>query len=91
MENDSSKVSNPIHESHNRLAQEIIQRIVIETLAAGGDYKSVLVVLESVVAGVVVAMARLGGDARVFDKLIEGVRIRMAELRLTDIDVGGHA
>lgn len=38
-------------ELHNRLAGEIVKSIVMPPLEAGGDFKDVMVLLESVIAG----------------------------------------
>ena len=65
---------------HNRIVGDIVRSIVIPPLMAGGDYKSVLVVLESVVAGVLLAMVKLGGDSIVLDTLLEGVKARVEEI-----------
>lgn len=65
---------------HNRIVGEIVRSIVVPPLEAGGDYKSVLIVLESVVAGVLLAMVKLGGDNIVLDVLMEGVKARVEEI-----------
>jgi hypothetical protein len=51
----------------------------------GGDEMDVLLLLESVVTGVLSVIVKLGGDEPVLDKFIEGVRQRMAEIRLGDL------
>lgn len=76
---------------HNRLAGEIVAAIVKPTIEAGGDHAAVLVLLESVIAGTVVVLAKLGGDEVVLDVLVEGVKARIAELRLKDAPPHGSA
>ena len=51
----------------------------------GGDEMDVLLLLESVVTGVLSVIVKLGGAEPVLDKFIEGVRQRMAEIRLGDL------
>ena len=45
----------------------------------------VLLLLESVVTGVLSVIVKQGGDEPVLDSFIEGVRQRMAEIRLGDL------
>ena len=71
-------------EIHNHLAGEIVRQIVRTPLDAGGQFTDVLVILESVVIGVMLVGVRLGGDERVLDVLVKGVKKRLAELRLGD-------
>ena len=78
-------------EIHNRDAGDIVSRIVKPTIAAGGDMKDVLVLLESVVTGVLTVAVKFGGDNAVLDTFIEGVRERMADIRLTSIPPVGSA
>ncbi len=75
---------------HNRDAGRIVREIVAPTMEAGGDMKDVLVLLESVVTGVLTITVKLGGDNTVLDVFVEGVRARMAQIRLGSIKpVGG--
>jgi hypothetical protein len=73
---------------HNEAAGRIVIEIVRPTIAAGGGPEDVLILLESVVTGVLTLVAKLGGDDRVLDVLVEGVRDRMAEIRLSGPSVG---
>ena len=66
-------------EIHNRLAGAIVVSIVKLPLMAGGSPTNVL------------ALVNLGGDEKVLDLLTEGVRKRMAEIRLGRTEVGGNA
>lgn len=83
--------SNPVVAHHNTASGEIVREIVAGSLAAGGDYKSIMVLLESVTAGVLLAIFRLGGDNKALDLLFASVRNRLAELRLADIETTGNA
>ena len=76
---------------HNRDAGKIVASIVRPTLEAGGKETDVLVLLESVVTGVLLALVKLGGDEKVLDVFTANVRLRMAALRLKDIKTEGKA
>lgn len=65
---------------HNRIVGEIVKSIVVPPLTSGGDYKDVMVVLESVIAGVVLGMFKLGGDNIVLDTVLAGVKARVEEI-----------
>ncbi|MGH6950835.1 MAG: hypothetical protein ACREH4_08180 [Vitreimonas sp.] len=67
---------------HNKLAGEIVRRIVEPTIEAGGDRTSILVLTESVVTGVVEFCARNDNVSRevVLDALIDGVRERLTDI-----------
>ena len=71
-----------LHQLHNRLAPQLITDTVQPMLEAGGDVKSVLVLLESVACGVLLAAVKLGGDEAVLDVFQANVRRRLAEARL---------
>lgn len=75
---------------HNRLAGQIVASIVKPPLAAGGTETDVLILLESVIVGTVLAIVKLGGDEKVLDVVIERVRERLAEIRLGDIEPRGR-
>lgn len=78
-------------EIHNEMAGKIVASIVKPPLDAGGEFTDVLVLLESVVLGVMLVGVRLGGDEKVLDVLMEGVKQRLAEKRLGSIEVSGNA
>jgi hypothetical protein len=84
-------VSETQTEIHNRLAGQIVASIVKPPLEAGGDMTDVLVLLESVVTGVLTAVVKLGRDGPVLDLFIDGVRDRMAKIRLSDIRPAGRS
>lgn len=65
---------------HNRIVGEIVKSIVVPPLTAGGDYKDVMVILESVIAGVVLGMFKLGGDNIVLDAVLDGAKARVQEI-----------
>jgi hypothetical protein len=75
---------------HNRLAGELVTKIVMETVNAGGNYRDVMVLTESVLMGVVLTCVRLGGDEKVLDVMVEGVKARLAEARLKDLQTAGR-
>lgn len=76
--------------SHNQLTNEFVQKIIRETLAAGGTYRDVMIVTESILLGAVLLCVRLGGDERVLDTMVEGVKARLAEARLTNLETAGR-
>lgn len=76
---------------YNQLVGEIVGQIVKPPIDAGGDMQDVLVLLEGVVAGVILFGVKMGGDERVLDVLIEGVKVRLARARLHDVSVSGQA
>jgi len=76
---------------HNDLAVDLVARLIRGTVGAGGDVIEVLIVLESVIAGVCLTLVRLGGDEVAIDALMERVKARVAELRLKDIQTKGSA
>lgn len=78
-------------EHHNRAAGELVWHIVMGPREVGGTFADSLILLESVIAGTVVALSKLGSDENVFDLLMERVRVRIAELRLGDIEPEGSA
>ncbi len=71
-------------ELHNRIVGEIVKSIVVPPLTAGGDYKDVMVVLESVIAGVVLGMFKLGGDNIVLDTVMDAAKARVQEIMARD-------
>ena len=70
---------------HNRVAKHAITEIVYPTIVAGGDAKAVLLLLESVVAGVLSATVLMGVDEKVLDVLQGRVRQRIAAMRLGEL------
>jgi len=74
-------------ETHNRLAGKFLKSIVRETLDAGCSTGEIYVVLESVVAGVLMACGEIEGlDARGRDSMLmaleTGVRNRLVEMEI---------
>ncbi len=66
---------------HNRMVVEIIKLIVEPTIKSGGRAADVLVLLESVITGVIFYLVKIGGDEIVVDRLMAGVKQRLAEKR----------
>jgi len=77
-------------ELHNRLAKEIVARIVSEPLAAGGTIVDVVVLCESVLVGVLIECFQRGGDATVLDAIIVRTKERLAKVRLSDLEPKGR-
>lgn len=75
---------------HNELAPKIMS-MMVEPLRQGGGMTDVLVLLESVVVGTILAAAKLGGDEIVLDTMIDAVKMRLAEIRLEAIPPKGSA
>lgn len=75
---------------HNDVAGKIVKDIVAGTLNAGGDNKDVMVLTESVIVGVALAVIKLGGDEKVLDIMFDAAKARLAELRLKDIQTAGN-
>lgn len=67
---------------HNKLAPEITEAIVRPIMVADGDVTDVLVLLESVVAGVIAIAARKSPESRdvVLNALVHGVKQRFDTL-----------
>lgn len=80
-----------VAEHHNEAAPRIVREIVHGPLQAGGDLRSVLLLLESVITGVCLAAIKLGGDEPVLDKVVDGAKARLSEARLGNIKTGGQA
>ncbi len=78
------------HELHNKLSGQIVSDIVRPMILEGMTPTEALVLLESVIAGVFLAIVKLGGDEPVGDKLMEGVKLRLAEIRLKNIEPWGQ-
>lgn len=76
---------------HNRLAGQIVASIVRPPLETGGSETDVLILLESVILGVMLAVVKLGGDVVVLDTVIERVKERLAEQRLANLPTSGEA
>lgn len=82
-------------ELHNRIVGEIVKSIVVPPLTSGGNFKDVMVILESVIAGVVLGMFKLGGDNIVLDTVMENAKARVQEImareRLGPLETKGTA
>lgn len=67
---------------HNDLAPRIVVDILRETIGKGGKPEDALILTESVLVGVVLALVKLGGDEKVLDVMVTGARGRLAKIRL---------
>lgn len=74
-----------ITEIHNRDSGRILRKIVEPTIAAGGQPASVMVLLESVVLGVLLAVAPKGAEEATLDAMVTAVKKRLAKARLKDL------
>jgi hypothetical protein len=68
-------------EIHNRNAPLIVKAIIKPMLEAGGDLTDIMVMLETVMAGVLLFAVKDGGDERVISVMAESVKERLAEMR----------
>lgn len=75
---------------HNELAGKIVRSIVEPVARNGGTAVDVMVLTESVLVGVTLAMVKLGGDEAVLDTMVENARKRLAEIRLKDLPTKGQ-
>ena len=76
---------------HNRLARKFTLEILGAALHAGASPEEVLVLVESCLMGAYLALVKLGGDDKVLDVMVAGVRQRLAEQRLGKITPDGAA
>ena len=76
-------------ELHNRLAKEIIAKLLEEPIAAGGTLSDVMMICESVIVGVMLGCFQLGSDVKMLDIIVDRVKERLAKARLSDIEIKG--
>lgn len=76
---------------HNKMAGEIVAQIVKPTLQAGGEWADVLVLLESVIAGIILTAALPGSERQIFAALTSAVERRIDELKLENRPAAGRA
>lgn len=74
---------------HDTLVGPIVRAIVRTPLEHGGTMLDVLVILESVIVGVILAGVRPGGDEITIDALAVNAKRRLAALRLGDTPPAG--
>jgi len=77
-------------ELHNRLAKEIVAKIVNEPIMAGGTMADILILCESVLVGVVVECFEVGDDAKILDVLVARAKDRLARTQLEGIETKGE-
>ena len=70
---------------HNDATLPVL-RLIVELI--GDSPTALLVFAESMVVGLFLLIVRLGGDEPVLEVFAEGVRQRLAEQRLTNLDAG---
>lgn len=76
-------MSNPrVVALHNRQAGKIVRQIIMPTQQAGGKASDAMVLLESVIAGVALMIARPGGGDALIDIVAARAKQRFAELEL---------
>ena len=78
-----------LKELHNRLAKQIVSQIINEPIAAGGTISDVMMLCESVLAGVVLRWFQLGSDVKAFDLIVTRVKERLAKARMEDLETKG--
>lgn len=77
-------------ELHNRIAREVVSRVVKEPIAAGGSLSDVLLICESVLVGVVVECFKVGHDIKVLEAIFSATKERLAKVQLEDLEAGGN-
>lgn len=75
---------------HNQLAGDIVRQIVKPMIEAGAPFSSVLVLLESIVTGVLLALSAMElwspSEREIYlRKLVSGVRNRVDEIERTRV------
>jgi hypothetical protein len=75
------------YQIHNRDAGRLVVEIVNPMIEAGGDSSDILVMLETVVAGVLMHVAKDGGDDIVLKLLFDSVRERLQQMRALKIAI----
>jgi hypothetical protein len=83
------KSNDKMADLHNAQVKKAYDLIVSDTLRAGGDATDILVMMESLLLGVIMTSVKLGGDEKILDTMVEGVKKRLAEKRLGDLPTAG--
>ncbi len=78
-------------ELHNRIAPEIVKSIIKPPLEAGGNVTDILILTETVLAGVILKIGGPGMDDVILNELTKNVRQRMADIRLRNLPTSGEA
>jgi hypothetical protein len=68
-------------ELHNEIAGKIVKSIVNPIVEAGGDAPDIMVLLETVAAGVMLVIVKEGGEEAACKAFSSGLRTRLRELR----------
>lgn len=74
------KTNDKMADLHNAQVKKAYDIIVRDTLRAGGDARDVLVMTESLLFGVMMTNVKLGGDEKILDTMVEGVKKRLGDL-----------
>jgi hypothetical protein len=75
---------------HNRLAHEIVTKMVVEPIENGGSMNDIMVLCESVLVGMALKCFELGSDVKVLDIVVGRAKERLARIRLADVETKGH-
>lgn len=75
-------------DTHDELSRKFTFEVLGEALKRGATATEVMVLTESCVMAVYLALVKLGGDEKVLDLMVEGIRQRLAEKRLGGISPG---
>jgi hypothetical protein len=75
---------------HNELAGKIVRSIFEPIYENGGSPQDILIITESVVLGVMLAIVKFGGDDFVLDTMVDGVKRRLSEERLRHLPPQGR-
>lgn len=76
-------------DTHNELSRKFTMDILGEALKRHASPEDILVLVESCVMGAYLALVKLGGDEKVLDVMMAGIRRRLAERRLGGIQPAG--
>lgn len=69
---------------HNELAPKILKEIVKRVTKTGGTPRDMMVIVESVAAGIVIFGAIPGMHGQAIDELTTGIKRRVSEMLLND-------
>lgn len=75
----------------NDAATKALEALLKGTVGKGCQPVDAIIACESTIVGLVLAVSRPGGDEIVVDTIFEGVKARLAEVRLNGVKPAGHA
>lgn len=67
---------------HNMIAPEIVATIVKVPLSSGGEPTDCVVILESVICGVLLAVGKAGHDDDLIDSIAVNAKERLVQMRI---------